>query len=280
MWERFSYYGMRGFLILYMTAPRGDGRPRIGHADCRGDLRHLHVDGLPHEPAGRLDRRPADRPAPRRALRRHPDRRRPLHAGRSSVAAFYAGLVLIVLGTGLLKPNISVIVGQLYAEKDIRRDAGFSVFYMGINLGAFVGPLITGFLAQDERFRGWLSGMGMDPNSSWHWGFGAAGVGMTLGLLQYAFGGQAARRGGHASGRALVARSRVAAETSCGSGSRRKPRRARRARRRDCNGRASGHARTNQQRIQLHPAGGHGHLFRLAVLRAATGRRTNASGCI
>jgi POT family proton-dependent oligopeptide transporter len=105
-------------------------------------------------------------------------------------AAFYAGLVFIVLGTGLLKPNISVIVGKLYSEKDIRRDAGFSIFYMGINLGAFVGPLITGFLAQDLRFRGWLSGLGMDPNSSWHWGFGAAGVGMTLGILQYAFGGE------------------------------------------------------------------------------------------
>ena len=64
--------------------------------------------------------------------------------------SFYVGLVLIVLGTGLLKPNISVIVGQLYGPDDVRRDAGFSIFYMGINLGAFMGPLLTGFLAQDS----------------------------------------------------------------------------------------------------------------------------------
>jgi POT family proton-dependent oligopeptide transporter len=117
-------------------------------------------------------------------------------AGHYSLAVpamemFYLGLMLIVLGTGLLKPNISVIVGQLYAEKDVRRDAGFSIFYMGINAGAFLGPLITGYLAQDATFRAQLTGWGMDPNSSWHWGFGAAGVGMTLGLLQYVFGGRA-----------------------------------------------------------------------------------------
>jgi POT family proton-dependent oligopeptide transporter len=99
--------------------------------------------------------------------------------------SFYLGLVLIVLGTGLLKPNISVIVGQLYGPQDVRRDAGFSIFYMGINLGAFLGPLLTGYLAQDEGFRAMLSGWGMDPNSAWHWAFGAAGVGMTLGLIQY-----------------------------------------------------------------------------------------------
>ena len=113
-----------------------------------------------------------------------------------TLSMFYLGLVLVVLGTGLLKPNISVIVGQLYTEKDIRRDAGFSIFYMGINPGAFVGPLVTGYLAQDVRFRAIIQGWGMDPNSSWHWGFGAAGVGMTLGLLQYAFGRPPARNGG------------------------------------------------------------------------------------
>ncbi len=98
-----------------------------------------------------------------------------------------------MLGTGLLKPNISVIVGQLYTPRDIRRDAGFSIFYMGINLGAFLGPLITGFLAQDPRFRAMIAGWGMDPNSAWHWAFGAAGVGMTLGLVQYVFVGSRAR---------------------------------------------------------------------------------------
>jgi POT family proton-dependent oligopeptide transporter len=101
---------------------------------------------------------------------------------------FYVGLLLVVLGTGLLKPNISVIVGQLYSQEDVRRDAAFSLFYQGINLGAFLGPIITGFLVQSAWFRTTITGWGMDPNSAWHWGFGAAGVGMTLGLIQYVLG--------------------------------------------------------------------------------------------
>ena len=84
-----------------------------------------------------------------------------------SLATFYLGLVLIVIGTGLLKPNVSVIVGQLYARSDTRRDAGFSIFYMGINLGAFIAPLICGYLGQ---------------RVNWHLGFAAAGVGMVLGV--------------------------------------------------------------------------------------------------
>ncbi len=78
--------------------------------------------------------------------------------------------MLIVLGTGLLKPNISAIVGELYPEGGARRDAGFSIFYMGINIGALLAPLITGFLGEKV---------------GWHYGFGAAGVGMILGLIQY-----------------------------------------------------------------------------------------------
>jgi POT family proton-dependent oligopeptide transporter len=89
------------------------------------------------------------------------------------LTAFYVGLSLIVLGTGLLKPNVSTLVGSLYAPGDARRDAGFSIFYMGINLGAFIGPLIAGYLAQ---------------RVNWHMGFAAAGVGMTLGLIQYVIG--------------------------------------------------------------------------------------------
>src|SRR5213079_825051 len=86
---------------------------------------------------------------------------------------FYAGLSLIVVGTGLLKPNASTLVGSLYEQGDQRRDAGFSIFYMGINLGALIGPLIAGRLAE-----------GVD----WHLGFACAGVGMTLGLIQYVLG--------------------------------------------------------------------------------------------
>ncbi|HMA25411.1 MAG TPA: peptide MFS transporter, partial [Gemmatimonadaceae bacterium] len=86
---------------------------------------------------------------------------------------FYAGLALIVIGTGLLKPNVSGIVGSLYDKADARRDAGFSIFYMGINLGAALGPFIAGYLAQ---------------RVDWHLGFACAGVGMTLGLIQYVRG--------------------------------------------------------------------------------------------
>ncbi len=219
MWERFSYYGMRGFLILYMTAPLATGGMGLDAAAAARDLRHVHVDGVPDEPAGRLDRRSAARPAARRALRRHPDRRRPLLARRRrwparSISAWCS----IVLGTGLLKPNISVIVGQLYAQKDVRRDAAFSIFYMGINLGAFLGPLITGYLAQDDGFRARLAGWGMDPNSAWHWGFGAAGVGMTLGLIQYVLGGRALGTAGPEPG---VDRSRREAPPRSSSGGRR-----------------------------------------------------------
>eukprot|EP00903_Cladosiphon_okamuranus_P004251 g4249.t1 len=90
-------------------------------------------------------------------------------------ASFYIGLALVASGTGLLKPNISAIVGELYSEEDKRRDGGFTIFYMGINLGAMLGPLICGGLGQSDVF-------------GWHWGFGAAGVGMVLGLIQYSMG--------------------------------------------------------------------------------------------
>ena len=86
------------------------------------------------------------------------------------LTAFYIGLGIIVVGTGLLKPNISAIVGKLYAPDDERRDAGFSLFYMGINVGALIGPLICSFLGE---------------NVNWRLGFAAAGVGMTLGVIVY-----------------------------------------------------------------------------------------------
>jgi POT family proton-dependent oligopeptide transporter len=86
---------------------------------------------------------------------------------------FYAGLALIVIGTGLLKPNVSTLVGSLYPQGDARRDGGFSIFYMGINVGALIGPLVAGYLAQKVN---------------WHVGFASAGVGMALGLIQLALG--------------------------------------------------------------------------------------------
>jgi len=90
-----------------------------------------------------------------------------------SMTTFYIGLVLIVIGTGLLKGNISVLVGRLYTSDDNRRDAGFSIYYMGINLGAFIAPLVCGYLGQ---------------RVNWHAGFAAAGIGMTLGVTQYVLG--------------------------------------------------------------------------------------------
>jgi POT family proton-dependent oligopeptide transporter len=92
-----------------------------------------------------------------------------------SLTTFYLGLLLIVIGTGLLKGNISVLVGQLYGPEDHRRDAGFSIYYMGINTGAFIAPLVCGFLGQ---------------RVNWHLGFAAAGFGMVLGLVQYVIGGR------------------------------------------------------------------------------------------
>jgi POT family proton-dependent oligopeptide transporter len=106
------------------------------------------------------------------------------------LATFYGGLVLIALGTGLLKPNVSTIVGQLYSPDDERRDAGFSLYYMGINIGAGTAPLVIGTFAQSETFRGWLQKAGIDPNMCWHFGFGAAAIGMFFGLLQYVRGGK------------------------------------------------------------------------------------------
>jgi POT family proton-dependent oligopeptide transporter len=220
MWERFSYYGMRGFLILYMTAaadvggmglPAGTAAPIYGLYTAMVYLMSL--------PGGWI----ADRLIGQRQAVLIGGTL--IACGHYSLAipvapAFYTGLVLIVLGTGLLKPNISVMVGQLYSTEDARRDAGFSLFYMGINLGAFFGPLVTGFLAQDEGFRGWLAGHGLNPNNAWHWGFGAAGIGMTLGLLQYAAGGRALGEAGlHVQGGKTPAeRSRLARRVSLSIG--------------------------------------------------------------
>lgn len=85
----------------------------------------------------------------------------------------WVGLGLISAGTGLVKPNVATMVGKLYRTDDERRDAGFALYYMGINIGAFAGPLITGWLGDHK---------------GWHWGFSAAAIGMTFGLVQYVAG--------------------------------------------------------------------------------------------
>ena len=190
MWERFSYYGMRSFLIVFMVTAAAQGG--LGFDVKRGTIvygTYTMAVYLLSIPGGFL----ADN---------FLGARRSVLWGGSLIAlghfvlalpsltGFYAGLGLVVAGTGLLKPNISAMVGGLYAPGDERRDAGFSLFYMGINLGAFIAPLVCGFLAQSDAFKSWLSGHGFDPARSWHWGFAAAGVGMTLGLAQYVLGGR------------------------------------------------------------------------------------------
>lgn len=177
MWERFSYYGLRPLLVLFMSAALakgGFGFERTQASTIVGI--YAACVYLASLPGGWV----ADRWL---GLRRailvgavfitcgH------LAIGISGFAGegmgkpfFFLGLILIVLGTGLLKPNISAIVGDLYPEGGARRDAGFSIFYMGINTGAFIGQLVTGYLG--ERV-------------SWHWGFGAAGIGMAFGLIGF-----------------------------------------------------------------------------------------------
>ncbi|HUS05341.1 MAG TPA: peptide MFS transporter [Bryobacteraceae bacterium] len=173
MWERFSFYGMRALLILFMTASVERGG--LGFATSEAGIIYglytamVYMTALP---GGWL----ADQfLGQRRAV---------LYGGIiiamghftmavPSLTTFYSGLCLIVIGTGLLKPNISVIVGQLYGREDTRRDAGFSIFYMGINLGAFLAPLACGYVGQ---------------RVNWHWGFGLAGIGMTIGVAQYMLG--------------------------------------------------------------------------------------------
>lgn len=188
MWERFSYYGMRALLILFMTAPIATGG--LGFDDqTSGAIYGLYSMGvyLLALPGGWV----ADRLI---GLKKsvwiggiiitlgHFTMALPglfhwlsADAGTTNqltgmdLPSFFLGLVLIVFGTGLLKPNISSIVGQLYPENSSKRDAGFSIFYMGINLGAFLAPIACSTLAV----------------YNWHLGFGLAGFGMLMGLVQY-----------------------------------------------------------------------------------------------
>ena len=190
MWERFSYYGMRALLILFMTAPVAAGGLGFDTATA-GPIYALYVSSvyLLSVPGGWV----ADRVL---GLRRavlvggviimmgH------ICLAVPSIATFYSGLALIATGTGLLKSNVSVLVGKLYRSDDVRRDAGYSIYYVGINTGAFIAPLITGWLAQSEGFKRMLASAGIAPENSWHWGFGAAAVGMFLGLVQYTRGGK------------------------------------------------------------------------------------------
>lgn len=203
MWERFSYYGMRGLLKLYMvnylfviSRQILQGGPLNGHGDPHAVigwdfLRHL-IDSNPNAPPGAyasviygwytglvyltplLGGFLADR---------YWGQRKSVFLGGALMAAgqfllwsdnwFFFALLLLIIGNGAFKPNISTQVGNLYPPGDPRRDGAFTIFYMGINLGAFICNLVCGTLA---------------ATLGWHWGFGAAGVGMLLGLTVYALG--------------------------------------------------------------------------------------------
>ncbi len=182
MWERFSFYGMRALLTLYLVAPPdGVSPPGGGLGISSGDATAIYGTYLALVYVAPLAGGwIADRMwGPRRAVL----------VGGIIIAAghflmalpeqqvsFWMGLLFIAGGTGLLKPCVSCLVGGLYDDgNESRRDAGFSIFYMGINLGAFIAPLICGFLAD---------------NVNWHVGFAAAGVGMAFGVVQYLAGGK------------------------------------------------------------------------------------------
>ncbi|MGB0788393.1 MAG: peptide MFS transporter, partial [Marinirhabdus sp.] len=175
MWERFSYYGMRAILVLYLVAEATADNAGLGWANAKALSLYgtytmlVYVASIP---GGWI----ADRFLGQKKsilvggiL---------LVAGHSILAveqpwAFYTGLGLIISGVGMLKPNISTMVGGLYKKDDIRRDKGFTIFYIGINIGAFLSSLIVGYVGEVY---------------GWHYGFGLAGIGMALGLLQYLLG--------------------------------------------------------------------------------------------
>ena len=178
MWERFSYYGMRALLVLYLTAP-------LVSEDAYGpglELDKGSAIAIYGAYSGLVYLTPI---AGGWVADRMLGARRTVLYGGIVIAlghycmaapleeSFWLGLLLIALGTGLLKPNISSMVGDLYSETDTRRDAGFSLFYMGINIGSFAAPIVTGWAAQQRGF---------------HWGFAIAGIGMTLAVIQYALG--------------------------------------------------------------------------------------------
>jgi POT family proton-dependent oligopeptide transporter len=171
MWERFSYYGMRALLMIFMYTPLVEGGMGMS-VKTSGAIYGLYTMFvyLLALPGGWL----ADNLF---------GLKKSVFYGGCIIAlghiclalpytqTFFLGLLLIVMGTGLLKPNISSMVGELYpANESARRDAGFSIFYMGINLGAFTAPIIVSYLGEQVN---------------WHYGFAAAGLGMIIGVIQY-----------------------------------------------------------------------------------------------
>ena len=172
MWERMSYYGMRALLVLYMTGAATGFNPGLGWSQVEAQAIYGIYSGMVYfmvVPGGWI----ADN------ILGH---QKAVLIGALIIAlghftlaipieqTFFLGLIFVVLGTGLLKGNISTIVGQLYEGQDGKRDSGYTIFYMSINIGSTLGFLICSYLGE---------------KIGWHWGFGAAGIGMTFGVIQY-----------------------------------------------------------------------------------------------
>jgi POT family proton-dependent oligopeptide transporter len=172
MWERMSYYGMRALLVLYMTGAVTGFNPGLGWSQVESQAIYGIYSGMVYfmvVPGGWI----ADN------ILGH---QKAVLIGALIIAlghftlaipieqTFFLGLIFVVLGTGLLKGNISTIVGQLYEGQDNKRDSGYTIFYMSINIGSTLGFLICSYLGE---------------KIGWHWGFGAAGIGMAFGVIQY-----------------------------------------------------------------------------------------------
>jgi len=175
MWERFSYYGMRALLTLYLVEKTTAENPGLGWLDSQSIMLYGWYTMLVYVmsiPGGMI----ADKILGQKKAVLYGALT--LVAGHGILAidqmwAFYIGLILIVLGVGLLKPNISTMVGGLYKQGDIRRDKGFSIFYIGINLGSLLATFIVGYVGE---------------KIGWHFGFGLAGIAMLFGLAVYMYG--------------------------------------------------------------------------------------------
>lgn len=175
MWERFSYYGMRALLTLYLVSKTTEDNPGLGWLNSESIMLYGWYTMLVYVmsiPGGMI----ADKLLGQKKAVLYGAII--LVAGHGILAfdemwAFYTGLGLIVLGVGLLKPNISTMVGGLYKKGDIRRDQGFSIFYIGINLGSLLATFIVGYVGEVI---------------GWHYGFGLAGIAMLLGLIVYLYG--------------------------------------------------------------------------------------------
>lgn len=194
MWERFSYYGMRALLVLYMTkylfVEAQAGKEIWGFAALHSFLESVFgpmtTQALSSQVYGIYTGLIYFTPFIGGLVAdKYWGQRRSVYIGGILMAIghflmaveslFFPALLLLIMGNGFFKPNISTQVGGLYPQGDERRDRGYTLFYMGINLGAFFSPLVCGTLGQKV---------------GWHWGFGAAGVGMLIGLATYHFGGK------------------------------------------------------------------------------------------